>query len=578
MKLKVIIDDKNYSSWTYYDAISMQEYKFENSDENFNPLNFKMFSEDVFNYDFSSNDFSLNHSVIRSTGSIAGVLIMDKTYGRTENDKLLYKCIPDDKRLPAFLIPVGTKPQKTKLVKTKSNSYIIFCFISWNDKHPIGQIKQTIGDVGDMGNFFEYQLYCKNLNISMQKFIHATSNAMKKQNDKFYITGIMDKYNNIENRLDEDIISIDPPNSQDFDDAFSISGYDVLNPQSTYKISVYISNVALVLDYFNLWTSFSERISTIYLPDRKRPMIPTILSDNLCSLREQESRITFCMDLYFSGHELEKIEFKNAIIKVTKNYTYEEPALLKNQMYKLLLEQTSKISRKYKFTSVRNSHELVSYYMIFMNYEMSKIMIENKNGIYRSVVEGTKMDIPDNLPEDIGNFVKIFHSLSGKYSSYEDRTPHTYISSGLDSYLHITSPIRRLVDLLNLVKFEENLGDIKLSTDANIFYNMWFDRIDYINSTMRNIKKIQTNCSLLYMCVTDEKILSKEFNGYLFDKLERNDKLYQYNVYLPELKMVSKITLKDDLNNYSNKLFKLYVFSDEYNIKKKIRLQLCENE
>jgi exoribonuclease R len=553
----------------------MKQYNIEVDEDNFNPLKFKLFSEDVFNYDFATKEFSLNHSVIRSTGGIAGILIMNKTYGRTANDKLYYKCIPDDKRLPEFLIPVGSKPQKTKLVKTKQNSFIIFSFISWDDKHPIGQLKQTIGDVGNMGNFFEYQLYCKNLNISMHEFIRATSNAMKRQNDQFYITGIMEKYKNIENRLYEEIISIDPPNSQDFDDAFSITMGD---EPKTYKISIYISNVALVLDYFNLWTSFSERISTIYLPDRKRPMIPTILSDNLCSLREQESRVAFCIDIFFKDYEIVNMEYKNAIIKVAKNYTYEEPALLKNAMYIKLLEQTIKISRKYKYTSVKNSHDLVSYYMIFMNYEMSKLMVRHKNGIYRSVVEGSSssLDIPDNLPDDISNFVKIFHSLSGKYSSYENITPHTYISSGLDSYLHITSPIRRLVDLLNLIKFEDNIGEIKMSADANVFYDKWFDRLDYINTTMRNIKKVQTNCSLLYMCVHDETIMNKVHDGYIFDKLERNDMLYHYNVYLPELKMVSKIVMKDNLQNYSNKQFKLYIFGDEHNIKKKIRLQIVD--
>ena len=54
MKLKVIVDDKNYTTWTYYDAISMQEYNIENQEENFNPLKFKLFSEDVFYYDFST--------------------------------------------------------------------------------------------------------------------------------------------------------------------------------------------------------------------------------------------------------------------------------------------------------------------------------------------------------------------------------------------------------------------------------------------------------------------------------------------------------------------------------------------
>ena len=32
-------------------------------------------------------------------------------------------------------------------------------------------------------------------------------------------------------------------------------------------------------DHLNIWESFSRRVSTIYLPDRKRPMLPTILSD-----------------------------------------------------------------------------------------------------------------------------------------------------------------------------------------------------------------------------------------------------------------------------------------------------------
>ena len=38
-----------------------------------------------------------------------------------------------------------------------------------------------------------------------------------------------------------------------------------------------------------LWRSFTKRVSTIYLPDKKRPMLPTILSDCLCSLQEKSA-------------------------------------------------------------------------------------------------------------------------------------------------------------------------------------------------------------------------------------------------------------------------------------------------
>ena len=65
-----------------------------------------------------------------------------------------------------------------------------------------------------------------------------------------------------------------------------------------HRISIYISNVTLLLDNLGIWKSFSDRVSTIYLPDRKRPMLPTILSDGLCSLVQDKSRLAFVMDLY----------------------------------------------------------------------------------------------------------------------------------------------------------------------------------------------------------------------------------------------------------------------------------------
>ena len=73
----------------------------------------------------------------------------------------------------------------------------------------------------------------------------------------------------------------------------------------------------------SLWESFSERVSTIYLPDRKRPMLPTILSENLCSLVEKTDKLAFTMDLYIKDDRIEKVEYCNTRINVRKNYHYE---------------------------------------------------------------------------------------------------------------------------------------------------------------------------------------------------------------------------------------------------------------
>ena len=69
---------------------------------------------------------------------------------------------------------------------------------------------------------------------------------------------------------------------------------------------------------FQIWDSFSDRISTIYLPDRRRPMLPTCLSECLCSLLEKRTRFSFVCELTIKKYEIIGIDFYNAAICVSK--------------------------------------------------------------------------------------------------------------------------------------------------------------------------------------------------------------------------------------------------------------------
>jgi exoribonuclease R len=212
-----------------------------------------------------------------------------------------------------------------------------------------------------------------------------------------------------------------------------------------------------------------------------------------------------------------------------------------------------------------------------MNYNTAKELIKNKNGIFRSTIMKRNIYIPDHLPEDIAKFIKIWNSSAGQYievnSLQEGQTiSHEFLE--VDAYIHITSPIRRLVDLLNMIKFQQNSGFNILSENAGNFYNKWLNELEYINTTMRSIRKVQNDCSLLDICMNDPEIMEKQYIGYTFDKIIRNDGLYQYVVFLPELKMTSRVTMRDNLENYQCQKYKLYLFNDEENFKKKIRLQI----
>jgi exoribonuclease R len=579
--LKILIDNRNYHSWSIVNATNMEPI-----DIQVVPSEHKLFTNDIFTY--KDNVIQIVHSSIRFIDNIAAVLILadGKTYGRNvkkngDKGKRLYKCIPDDSRLPSFLVPYEIKQMGFSKVLT--NLYVTVRFDNWEDKHPIGTLVQTIGSVDVLDNYYEYLLYSKSLNASIQKFTKDASSALKEKTSSHdeFIESICVEFPQIEDRRGREwqIFTIDPPKTTDFDDAYNVK----IMENGDTMISVYISNVTIWMDVLNLWDSFSRRISTIYLPDRKRPMLPTVLSDCLCSLQQNVNRIAFVMDILLSKENgsIKEIAYKNCIIKVFKNFVYEETELLDNQHYTLLLEKVRQLSKMYRYiTNVKNSHDIVCYMMIFMNYNTAKEFLKNKNGIFRSTLITKEMNIPNELPEDVTKFIKIWNSARGQYidieklqdHQLEDLIQHKLLD--MDAYIHITSPIRRLVDLLNILKFQENTGIICLSKKSMDFYNKWMSELDYINVTMRAIRKVQTDTQLLDTCFNNPSTIEKIYDGYCFDKLLRNDGLYQFIVYLPELKLVSKITVRDNLENFEKKQFKLYLFHDEEHFKKKIRLNL----
>jgi len=583
---KIHINDRNCSSWEIYESESFKKVEID-----FNPLDKKLFTNDVFSID-KSNNLTILHSSIRSGPAIPGVLILDgnKTYGRENKvidgqtytrqklkntlGRLLYKCIPDDIRIPPFLVPYEIKSMGFS--KVFKNLYVTINFDNWEDKHPRAKLDNVIGPVDILDNFYEYQLYCKSLNASIQKFQKDTSKAIESKSHESIVDQILRKYPGIEDRTDQKfwhIMTIDPLNSQDFDDGFSI-----INLEDNVKmLSVYISNVTVWMDTLNLWSSFSRRISTIYLPDKKRPMLPTILSDCLCSLQENVKRIAFVMDVYIKNNEITNIEYKNAVIKVSHNYVYEDAKLLSDAKYHEILDVAQNISRSYKYiNNVRNSHELVCYLMILMNYNCAKELIKHKTGVFRSTIIKRDFIVPDTVPDDVSKFIKIWNSASGQYINGSEIMDTRHELLDVEAYIHITSPIRRLVDLLNMIKFQQSNNIINLSENATKFYDKWLNEMDYINTTMRSIRKVQCDCSLLDLCHNSPEVMEKDYDGYLFDKINRNDGLYQYIVFLPELKLSSRITLRENFNNFVNKKFKLYLFNDEEKFKRKIRLHLLD--
>ena len=319
---KIIIKERNYSQYNIYELTNFQIVNIK-----IDPLNNKLFNNDIITID---DDLNINviHSIVKSSIYISGVLFINKKYYIEKNGivKIHYKCYPDDLRLPIFYIPYDIENNNFELI----NLYITFSFHEWTDKL-YGKLDHIIGPVNILNNFYEYKLYCKTLNSSLQQFQMDINNAIDKNEN--FIDKIIKKYPNIENRKDNYIFTIDSEKSSDYDDAIGINRIDEENK----ILSIYISNVSIIMDVLNLWNSFSKRISNIYLPDKKRPMLPSILTDCLCSLQENKVRVAFTLDIIINKKDgiidIVDIKYSNSLIKVSKNFIYEEQDLLNNKDY-----------------------------------------------------------------------------------------------------------------------------------------------------------------------------------------------------------------------------------------------------
>jgi exoribonuclease R len=579
--IKILINNRDYTCWTLHNPLTFEEIT---DVQPLNPFSQKYFNADIFEYAGGA----VIHSPIRLAKYIAGILVLEgnKTYGRTANKKrLLYKCIPDDKRLPVFLVPFEIK---IGFNKKHLNKYVLFRFDHWDEKTPHGILTQTLGDADNLEAFYEYQLYRKSLQENNSTLIEDVKRAVSVGNNNIEaaIYQIATE-GTIEDRTQWGVFTVDNPTTIDYDDAISISPAPVGAGENCVVISIYISNVFFVVETLGLWDSLTRRVTTIYLPDRRRPMLPSLLSDNMCSLQEGKRRFCFVCDVTVcrgggggGGAKIVDVSFKNALVEIKKNYSYNNVG--NNAEYKEIYAITKSLDK-----NVNQANDVIAYWMIQTNMFCANKMTKYGNGIYRSVmtkvgagggaVGGAEImnDLPDDLDNGTKHVIRSWNYTNGQYMLFSNKVSHEMMNT---DYIHITSPIRRLVDLLNQTILLSNLGLIRGMSDSGAaFLRRWLGELEYINTTMRAIKKVQTDCFLLQRCVEDPDILEKTYDGILFDKLVKNEgSVVSYMVYLPELKLLSRYNILCDGggggDNYTRGKFRIFLFDDKDTFRKKIKI------
>jgi exoribonuclease R len=513
----------------------------------------------------------------RTANIIVGILYLDsKTKYGILDDRPLYLFKPSNKSYPNFYVPYNKKNNK--------KIYATIQFKKWDitDKFPIGILSDIIGELGNKENEYEhlriyYQVYNKVWKIDNEKI----------KQDKNIIE-------NINNQIEDyKIFSIDPVGSKDIDDAFHYN-----ETSEYYEVGIHIASPTIFFEK-DINTIFN-RVSTIYLPDRKYNMLPNIYSDNLVSLIENVNRyaLSFIFKFDNNNNNIINFEIKETIVKNIKNFTYEEFNNSKHNFWKFV-----DFSKKYfNDESLNDSHILVEKWMIFTNQKVANYLIQkNESLILRKHIDSNNnidTHIFDKDAQKIAQYLKYKSESSALYDIYDSSGDiiQTHSKLNKEYYTHVTSPIRRAVDFYIHLLLRNIVSEYSNNQFFPLIEKEVINKINLFNKNSKRFYRSVKRMEYIFSINKEEKIAEY---GYIIKIGKQKLTIYIPNLNLEEkiviipskFEKIAEIISFDDThieysidneikkyNLYEKVNIELYVFIKNENIFDKLRVEICDNK
>ena len=239
----------------------------------------------------------------RAKTNFVGTLQLHKNHGFV---------VPDNKRMYAdFFIPIKN------INKAKDGEKVAVEMLDWpaNSKNPFGKIIDVLGKPGDHDTEIHSILFDYDLPYKFPKQVEEDAAKLPIEITKKEIAKRRDMRKVL-------TFTIDPKDAKDFDDALS---YQIL-PNGNYEIGIHIADVSYYVHEDSLLEEEAyKRATSVYLVDRVVPMLPEVLSNNVCSLRPNEEKLTF--SAIFEIDENAKVRnqwFGRTVIYSDARFAYEE--------------------------------------------------------------------------------------------------------------------------------------------------------------------------------------------------------------------------------------------------------------
>ncbi|AWU45907.1 ribonuclease R [Blattabacterium punctulatus] len=205
---------------------------------------------------------------------------------------------------------------KKKLKGYHPNEKVLVRIITWpkNLKNPLGEIIKVFGQSGE---------YITEVYSLLEEY--GLSYEFSKEVEKEAKKIVFKK--NLDNNLRRDMrnintFTIDPFDAKDFDDALSIRKLN----SNTWEIGIHIADVTYYIKEGSLLDKEAyTRANSIYFIGKSIPMLPKILSNDICSLHPEKDKLSFSSIFNVdSKGKILKSWFGKTIIRSNRRFTYEE--------------------------------------------------------------------------------------------------------------------------------------------------------------------------------------------------------------------------------------------------------------
>src|SRR5204863_3686056 len=240
----------------------------------------------------------------------------DTIVGTLQRSRNFYYVVPDDPRMVHDVYVGQVSPLATSKIAPQIGDKVVVRLEAWESRHvnPEGEIIEVLGPASAPG--------IDMLSI-IRKYHLPTEFPRDVLQEAMGIPETVDarQFERREDLRGEFIVTIDPDDARDFDDAIHVEKIG-----TGWRLGVHIADVAAYVEPGSpLDREARRRGNSVYLPDRVIPMLPERLSNGVCSLNPDVDRLTHSVFIDFDKNGTAKsARFSRSLIRSAHRLTYKK--------------------------------------------------------------------------------------------------------------------------------------------------------------------------------------------------------------------------------------------------------------